>query len=140
MGKNQNNYKQLLAERKAAGLCRCGNHPIPERKLCSKCAASGRATQAKRRKKHKDNKTCITCGNPNLVTKTACQICIDRATKSILKKYEQNKTNKVCAFCGNKLDGSSKFRCDSCHKYHLINNKTSWHKKRNSILSSINKS
>ena len=124
------NYKLLIANRKASGRCRCGNTPITNKKQCEKCAIAAREYQATRRKQRALLNLCVTCGNPSLKTKTACSNCAKRATEHTIKRYNANKAAGTCAFCGNTIGSKSKFRCDNCHDLHLRHGKIQWHRQR----------
>lgn len=141
MPKTESEMVQLRAEKRqrfiAAGLCaQCGkNPPIDGITRCARCTArrieSGRLYQQKKRLKWKNDNLCQTCGKLARDGFTSCDKCNIIRNQHVMTRYHNNIKLGNCAMCGNPSD---KFRCDKCHKSHIINGKRRWELLRQTVL------
>ena len=99
--------RELLAERKALGLCGCGREPVKGRRQCAVCKEIQGRSQRKKREADRgdivlrDRTQCVECGAPAKEERARCAVCLDAAARRMRGLRAENAAKGLCG-CGAK--------------------------------------
>jgi hypothetical protein len=104
-------HKSTLAKRKAAGLCRCGQTPLPGKKMCEACIGKVVVGTRELMRQRKAQGLCR-CGNPRADGIRMCRGCADVHVSHVSRSQRRNKGAGLC-ICG-RPPAEGKKSCGGC--------------------------
>lgn len=111
---------QRTARRLAQGVCTtCGvSAPAQGAARCQPCLNKGKTSEADRRERYRESKTCLDCGEPAVNETLYCEKCAGRKSQRAKDLREERKQLGLCPRCASDAPvESGKNYCRRCLDY-----------------------
>lgn len=96
------------AQKRAFGLCSCGNPPRPNMRSCADCAARAHATKAERAA----TGCCPGCGQVR--GEASCTACVAKIKTARRKRKLARLRAGLCVYCGQRKPSGTYAGCEPC--------------------------